>query len=125
MGKNDVLKVTGMRFYATHGLFPEENKLGQEFIIDVEALIDMTQMCLTDEISWNTSYAKIYQSAKEVTVGEEHKLIQRLAYRILEQVFDNTAAASAKVTVNKPGAPIKGVYDNAACTIERTREEME
>jgi len=33
---NDILKIRNMRFFAYHGLFPEEAKLGQRFEVDVE-----------------------------------------------------------------------------------------
>lgn len=30
----------GMQFYAYHGVYPEENRLGQRFIIDLELGLD-------------------------------------------------------------------------------------
>lgn len=120
----DKLMVKNMRFWGTHGYFSEENKLGQEFIVDIEIFADMTDMCLKDDLDWDTSYVKLFKAAKKVTTEEEYKLIQRAAYRILEELFANTKATSAKVTLKKPSAPIGGIFDYTACTIERKREEM-
>lgn len=125
MRKEDVLLVENMRFWGSHGYFKEENKLGQEFGVDIEANIDMTDMCERDEFVWEISYVALFNAAKKVVEDEEYKLIQRMAYRIIEEVFANTPASSVKVRIKKPGAPLGGIFDYAGCVIERTREEMD
>ncbi len=124
MRKEDILLVKDMQFWGTHGYFPEENKLGQVFVVDLEAKIDMTDMCEKDEFVWEISYVALYKAAKKVVETEQHKLIQRVAYRIIEEVFATTPASVVKATVKKPGAPIGGIFQHVACVIERTREEM-
>ncbi len=124
MRKEDILYVKDMRFWGTHGYFQEENKLGQQFGVDIEAKIDMTDMCEKDEFVWEISYVALFKAAKKIVEGEEHKLIQRVAYRIVEEVFATTPASKVSVTIKKPGAPIGGIFDHTGCIIERTREEM-
>jgi dihydroneopterin aldolase len=113
-----------MRFWGTHGYFAEENKLGQEFVVDLQAKIDMTDMCEKDEFVWEISYVALFKAAKKVVETEQHKLIQRVAYRIIEEVFETTPASSVTATVKKPGAPIGGIFNYTGCVIERLREEM-
>lgn len=124
MRKEDILYAKGMRFWGTHGYHKEENKLGAEFDVDVEVVIDMTDMCEKDEFVWEISYVALFEAAKKVVEGEEHKLVQRMAYRIIEEVFARTPATKVKVDVMKPSAPIGGIFDHTGCVIERTREEM-
>src|SRR6056297_2514519 len=102
MRKEDVLLVENMRFWGSQGYFKEENKLGQEFGVDIEANIDMTDMCERDEFVWEISYVALFNAAKKVVEDEEYKLIQRMAYRIIEEVFANTPASSVKVRIKKP-----------------------
>ena len=125
MRKEDILYVQNMRFWGTHGYFQEENKLGQEFIVDIEAKIDMTAMCEKDEFVWEISYVALFKAAQKVVENEEHKLIQRMAYRIIEEVFADTPASMVRVNVKKPSAPVGGIFDHCGCIIERTREEMQ
>ena len=33
----DKIYLNGMKFYGYHGVFPEENKLGQRFYVDLDA----------------------------------------------------------------------------------------
>jgi 7,8-dihydroneopterin aldolase/epimerase/oxygenase len=124
MRKVDTLLVKDMQFWGTHGYFEEENKLGQSFGVDIEARIDMTNMCEKDEFVWEISYVALFKAAKKVVETEQYKLIQRLAYRIIEEVFATTPALSVKVYIKKPGAPLGGIFDHAGCIIERSREEM-
>ena len=125
MKKDDKLIVKNMRFWGHHGYFPEENKYGQEFDVDVEATIDMSAMCEKDEFDWQISYVALFKAAKKIVESEQHKLIQRVAYRIIEEIFETTPSSGVKVTVMKPGAPIGGIFDYTACTIERSRQEMQ
>jgi dihydroneopterin aldolase len=124
MRKEDILLVKDIRLWGTHGYFPEENKLGQQYIVDMEAVIDMTDMCEKDEFVWEISYVALFKAAKKVVETEQHKLVQRMAYRIIEEVFAATPASSVAVTVKKPGAPIGGIIEYAGCTIARRRDEM-
>lgn len=125
MGKEDLLHANGMHFWGTHGLHPEENKLGQRFIVDIEARIDMSAMCENDEFVWEISYVALFNAARKVVENEQHKLVQRIAYRIIEEVLASTPASAVKVTVRKPSAPLGGIIDWVGCTIERTRGEMQ
>ena len=93
--------------------------------MDVEARIDMTDMCEKDEFVWEISYVALFKAAKRVVEEEEHKLIQRIAYRIIEEVFKDTPASEVEVTIRKPGAPLGGIFDYAGCVIRRKREEMQ
>ena len=39
-----------MRFFGYHGVFPEENKLGQQYIVDLELLLDLSEAAATDDL---------------------------------------------------------------------------
>ena len=39
----DYIRLNDMRFYAYHGVFPEEKKLGQRFEIDLEISCDLSK----------------------------------------------------------------------------------
>jgi dihydroneopterin aldolase len=78
----DLVIAKGMQFWGTHGYYPEENKFGAKFIVDVEALADEDAMCQYDELEGGVSYMTLYGCAKKVVTEEQHKLLQRVAQRI-------------------------------------------
>ena len=46
----DKIYVNKMEFYGYHGVLPEENTLGQRFIVDLVVEADLKQAGLTDEL---------------------------------------------------------------------------
>ena len=115
----DKIIVKGMQFWGTHGAFPEENKLGQKFLVDVEVSYDMTEMALKDNLDAGFSYSTVYQITKKVVTTEQHKLIQRLAHRIAEEIIQAYPIKQVMVTVKKPSVPIGGVLDYVGVSIVR------
>lgn len=119
MAKGDLLLAHGMQFWGTHGHFPEENVFGQKFIIDAEASYDMDKVCYSDELEDCFSYATMYEITKRVVTGEQHKLLQKLAQRIADEINAAYPLDFVKVTVKKPFVSIGGVIDYTGVTIIR------
>lgn len=117
----DIVKAIGMQFWGTHGYYPEENKFGAKFVVDVEAVANEDDMCQYDELSGGVSYITLYEAAKKVCTEEQHKLLQRIAQRISDEIFDaEPDTQQVTVTVKKPFVPLGGILDYTGCTITRT-----
>mgnify|MGYP001535628563 FL=1 len=41
----------GIRFYAYHGVAPQENLIGNEYIIDLKLGVDISKAMQTDEVT--------------------------------------------------------------------------
>ncbi len=117
--EQDRLLLKGMQFWGTHGYFQEENQLGQRFVIDVEVAVDMNTMCQTDELSSGLSYVTVYNLVKKVVAGEQHRLLQRIAQRIADEVIAAYPTDWVKITVKKPAVAIGGIIDYVGVTITR------
>ena len=124
MKKQDLLLVKGMQFWGKHGLNEEENLFGQRFLVDIEVQVDMNQMCETDDPSTGLSYITVYALAKRVVEGEQHRLIQRLAQRIADEVIAAYPIEAIKVAVKKPSVAIGGIVDYVGCSIVRKAKEI-
>ncbi|MEI7884158.1 MAG: dihydroneopterin aldolase [Clostridia bacterium] len=125
MGNNYMLEIKNMQFWGKHGYYEEETKRGQKFFIDVQASYDMLQMCKTDQLDKGINYIELYKTCKEVVEDEQYKLLQKLAYRIIEKSYDRFALLSwIKVTVKKPFVPVEGIVDYISIVIEKSAEEF-
>lgn len=121
----DKIYVQGMRFYAYHGVFEEENKLGQRFYVDVILESDTRPAGETDDINKTVNYAEVYEAAKKVIEGDLVKLVETLTDRLAREMlkrFETVDACVIKVT--KPDPPIPGHYDSVAVEIRRERGEL-
>ena len=57
----DKLILRGLQFFGFHGVKTEEKKLGQKFLVDVDAWIDLSVAGQTDSMCDTVSYTDIYR----------------------------------------------------------------
>lgn len=117
----DRIILTGMRFYGYHGVFPEETRLGQSFVVDVELYADLRAAGQTDDLRLTVDYGKVYAAVKEMVEGHRFQLIEALAERVASAVLEGFAVSEVLVRVHKPNAPIPGPLDGVTVEIRRRR----
>lgn len=59
--RGDKLILRGLLFHGFHGVKPEERKLGQKFLIDVDAWMSLQAAGTSDVLSDTVSYTDIYR----------------------------------------------------------------
>lgn len=117
--KWDKIMLKGMSFYGYHGVLPEEQVLGQEFIIDLEMMLDLRPAGRSDNLDQTVNYAEVYKLVNHITVNKRYKLIEALAEHIADQVLLNFSIDGVKVKVSKPRPPVPGIYKSMAVEITR------
>ncbi len=118
----DKIIVKNLKLFCYHGVNPEEKQDGQNFVFDIEAGVDLSLPCKTDNVEDTVSYAKIIKTVRRVAQSEKNDLIERVAQRIADEIFSEfDMVISLIVTVKKPEAPIKADFDYVAVSIERSR----
>lgn len=120
----DEIFLEGVRFYAFHGVNPEERVQGQRFIVDVRLASDLRGASRTDDLSSTINYSAVYKRVKSIVEGSPRELIETLAEDIATALLtDFPAATAVTVTVRKPEVALKGaMLDAAGVRIHRTRE---
>ena len=119
----DEILLEGMRFYAYHGVNPEERALGQRFAIDVGMAVDLRQAGRSDNLADTVSYSAVYKVVRRIVEGEPRQLIEAVAEVIAEAILrEFPRVERITVTVRKPEVPMKGsMLDAAAVRISRDR----
>jgi dihydroneopterin aldolase len=115
----DILRLRNLRFYAYHGLFAEEEKLGQRFEVDLELSGDFRRAGLDDNIELAIDYSAVYKLVAEVVTQRRFKLIEALAEHIAEEVGQAFAPSALTVRVRKPHPPVPGDFDGVEVEIQR------
>ncbi len=115
---SDVLRLRNMVFYAYHGLFPEEEKLGQRFEVDVE-IYGNFQGYAHSGGEGAVNYPQVYEAVEEVVVGERFGLVECLADRIAEVVQARFGLEQLVVRVRKPNPPLAGHFDGIEVEVRR------
>lgn len=118
----DKIFVNQMEFYGYHGVFPEETRLGQRFVVDLMVLVDLKKAGISDELEHSVNYGELYQVCKEVVEGKPYKLVEAVAEKIAETVLKQfTLVTEVTIKVIKPDPPIPGHYRSVAVEITRRR----
>ncbi|KAH7512268.1 hypothetical protein FEM48_Zijuj12G0072500 [Ziziphus jujuba var. spinosa] len=120
--KGDKLILRGLKFHGFHGVKPEERKLGQKFLVDVDAWMDLHPAGLSDRLSDTISYTEIYRIVKEVIEGQPHNLLESVAQLIASTTLTRYPQISAvRVSVGKPHVSVQGPLDCLGVEIHRYR----
>lgn len=118
----DKIILAGMEFYGYHGLLPQEQSLGQIFIIDVELSLELSQAGNSDNPKDTVDYTGIFDIVKTIVEGKPHKLLESVAEAIASSILECFQIKEVTVRVKKPHAPIQGKFDWIAIEINRKNE---
>lgn len=118
----DRIILRDLGFYGFHGLFAEEERLGQRFFVDLECGVDLTAPGETDAIGHTVSYADIYDVVKATFETKRTKLIEALGQNIITALFERFGDINwIIIRIRKPEAPIAMVRGEAAIELHRVR----
>lgn len=120
----DKILINQMAFYGYHGLFPEENKLGQRFYVDIQLMLDLKNSSKSDDMTDSINYGDVFELIKGIMEGKPKNLIEAVAADISDALFYKFELLNAcTVKVIKPDPPIPGHYQSVAVEITRERTE--
>jgi len=114
----------GMKFYGFHGVLPEERKLGQYFVIDLELYFTLEKVSINDDLFQTIDYTKVYSLVKQQVLGRKVKLLETLALNILREIFLNFPVEKIYIKVIKPKPPIDGFLAYVGVEFLRNRQDF-
>lgn len=118
----DKIYFNGMAFYGYHGVYPEENKLGQRYLVDLELYLDLAPAGFSDDLKDTINYAEVYELCKQIAEETRFQLVERVAQQIAEKALVQfPLLVEIMVRVIKPDPPIPGHYQSVAVEIRRGR----
>ena len=117
----DKIQIKGLEIFANHGVFPEENVLGQKFVISATLYTDTRKAGLTDELTASIHYGEVSQMITEYTKKHTFKLLEALAENLCQMLLE-TIPLLQKITlrIEKPWAPVGLPLDTVAVEITRS-----
>ncbi|NBN77537.1 dihydroneopterin aldolase [Microvirga tunisiensis] len=119
----DVIFLEDLAFFAYHGLYEEEARLGQRFHVDLACWLDLGPASREDDYALTVCYGTLTRTVETVVTGSRFKLIERLAGAIADAVLAaDPRIDRVRVRVHKPGAPLPVASGRASVQIERARE---
>ena len=97
-----------MEFYAYHGHFEEEQKIGTRFSLDLIMDVDTSKAELSDELDDTVDYSAVYQVVKEQMMIPS-KLLENVGRRILNTIKERFPdVKDATLKIRKMNPPLGG-----------------
>jgi dihydroneopterin aldolase len=117
----DQVSLTGLAVRGRHGVFPEERRDGQIFVVDVVLDVDTRPAAEADDLARTVDYSILAADIVAIVGGEPVDLIETLAARIADKCLTDPLVQAARITVHKPNAPMAIDFADVAVTIDRSR----
>ena len=101
-----------VRFYAFHGVMPQERSVGGEFLVSVKVGYPLEKAMISDDVADTLNYAELYELVKKEMM-QPSSLLEHVMGRIVEAIekaFPKVASVEVKIKkVNPPmGSDCKG-----------------
>lgn len=121
MDAADEITLTGVRAFGYHGVYADEKRDGQEFVVDAALSMSLRRAAETDDVTDTVHYGELAERIVAHVEGEPVDLLETLAQRIADEVLADERVASVRITVHKPQAPIPVPFGDVAVTVRRSR----
>jgi dihydroneopterin aldolase len=118
----DRVSLTGVRARGFHGVFDEERRQGQDFVVDVVLVLDTVRAASLDDVAATANYGTVAQRVVDIITGEPVNLIETLAQRVADACLVDAVVDEVEVTVHKPQAPIPVAFEDVSVTVVRSRK---
>ena len=116
--KNATILLTGMRFYAYHGCFEEEQKIGTHFVVDVALTYNAEAAVTSDDVEQSVNYQLVYRTIRKVMDTPQH-LIETVADHIIREIKrDFPQVLKVTVKLCKLNPPLDGKTEYVAVQME-------
>lgn len=115
----DYLLINNMQFFAYHGVYEQENKVGNNYSVDLKLGLNFEKACISDSLEDTVNYASIFDKVKTV-MHIPCKLVEHLAENICQELkaaFPEIQSIEIKVTKKNP--PIPGEIESISIILSR------
>jgi len=110
-----------IRIYAFHGCMEEEEKIGSDYIVNLEVVAPMEMASRTDELEDAVDYVSLNDIVKE-EMSVRSKLLEHVAQRIVDKIMGQfEEVESVVVSVAKQNPPIGGDMDEVCIRLKEER----
>ena len=116
----DKIHIHNLEIFCNHGVYPEENTLGQKFLVSASLYTDTRQAGLTDDLKKSIHYGEVCHMIKKFMKEHTFKLIESAAEQLAAYLLIHTAnLQKIRLEVKKPWAPIGLPLETVSVEIER------
>lgn len=116
----DKIHIKNLEVFGRHGLFPEENRLGQKFIINAVLYISTREAGLKDDLTKSIHYGEVSHFLTDYMTKHTFGLIEAVAEQMARAALIHfSAIQQITLEILKPWAPIGLPLESVSVEITR------
>lgn len=121
----DKIKIENLEVFANHGVFPEETRLGQKFLINATLYTELREAGLEDDLTKSVHYGEVSSYITDFMKDHTYKLIEAAAEQLaMELFFVFPGLKRLVLEIKKPWAPIGLPLESVSVEIDRSRHNV-
>ena len=121
----DYIKITNLKVFAHHGVFPEETRDGQDFYVNAKLILDCRRAGQTDCLEDSLNYGEASHFITDYLQNHTYKLIEAAAEHLAEEMLlSMPVLKGVEIELCKPHAPIGLPFENVSVTMERSWHQV-
>ena len=115
------IRMEGMKYYAFHGVLPQEKLVGANYYIDLKLKTDFSRAAATDELEGTVNYADIHAAVKE-EMQITSQLLEHVCQRIARRLFqDFPTIETIDISLFKENPPMGACAQRVGVEVQYTR----
>lgn len=112
-----------VRFHAFHGVLPQEEIVGNDYLVNLVLDYDFSSAMQTDDLQGTLNYAEVYQKVRE-EMAVPSKLLEHVAGRIAHRLFsDFPEIQKLQLSITKVNPPMGADSDGAGVEVVLTNDK--
>ena len=115
------ITLKALRFYAYHGVLPQERTVGGDYEVSVKADVDLSQAMESDNVEDTVNYADLYEVIRQ-EMAVPSQLLEHVAGRMARRILNDFPTVDMlHVEVVKLNPPMGADCQGAAVAIDVKR----
>lgn len=116
----DEIRIENLEVYAYHGVYEEENRMGQPFFINMVLYSSLREAGKTDALEKSTNYGEVCHFVNDWMKAHTVKLIETVAEELAKGILHKfPLIESLDIEVRKPEAPVGLPFDCVSVKLHR------
>jgi dihydroneopterin aldolase len=103
--------------YGSHGVYADEERLGNRFELDIKIFANFEQAAQTDRLDQTVDYEEIFEILKQEAAKPVH-LLEHLAHNMIQALRKLKKIDSVELKIKKCNPPLKGEVGSSGFFIQ-------
>ena len=117
----DQIHIKNLEIFAKHGVFPEENVLGQKFVVSATLYTSAREAGQKDDLTKSIHYGEVSHFICRFLKEHTYKLLETAAEKLAEELLLQTEHLERiRLEIKKPWAPVGLPLETVSVEIERS-----